>query len=257
MRSAHPALPEGTRLTATLRWADYCLFSPASAATPVARVPDDIDMTEALGVFGHNALTGYFGMPRVVEPRPGETVVVSAAAGATGSVAAQVARNIGARVIGIAGGERKCARLVNELGLDAAIDYKSEDVSARLRALCPGGVNAFFDNVGGKILQAVIDNAAAHARVALCGQIAGYDGDVPAPGPRDMMKVVYGRIRLQGFVRGDFAAETDQALARLRHWRDMGKLTYRVDMRDGFEQLPRAFMELFTGGNDGALLVRT
>ena len=254
--SRHPRFPVGCGISAVMRWEDYTILTPDTSPTPVLRVPDGMTLEDALGVFGLNSLTAYFGMLRVGEPKPGETVVVSGAAGSTGSVAAQVARNVGCRVIGIAGGADKCARLVDELGLDGAIDYKSEDASARLKALCPDGINVFYDNVGGEILQAVMDNVAVHARIAVCGQVAAYDSDQPAPGPRDMMKLVYWRVRIQGFVMGDYAHDAPAALAQLREWRDEGRLVYRTDMREGFDQLPRAFLDLFTGGNDGALLVR-
>jgi NADPH-dependent curcumin reductase CurA len=254
--SRNPRFPVGCGVSAVMRWEDYTVLSPDTAATPVLRVPDGMALEDALGVFGLNSLTAYFGMLRVGEPKPGETVVVSGAAGSTGSVAAQVARNIGCRVIGIAGGATKCARLVEDLGLDAAIDYKSEDVSARLKELCPDGVNVFYDNVGGDILHAVMDNVAVHARIAVCGQVAAYDSDQPAPGPRDMMKLVYWRVRIQGFVMGDYAHDAPAALEQLRTWRDEGRLAYRIDLREGFDQLPGAFLDLFTGGNDGALLVR-
>lgn len=255
--SRHPRFPVGSGVSAVMRWQDFTVLTPDTSATPVLRVPDGMTMEDALGVFGMNSLTAYFGMLRVGEPKPGETVVVSGAAGSTGSVAAQVARNIGCRVIGIAGGAEKCARLVDELGLDAAIDYKSENVAARLKALCPEGVNVFYDNVGGEILQAVMENVAVHARIAVCGQVAAYDSDQPAPGPRDMMKLVYWRVRMQGFVMGDYAQDAPAALAQLRQWRDEGRLVYRTDLRQGFDQLPGAFLDLFTGGNDGALLVRS
>lgn len=255
--SRHPRFPVGSGVSAVMRWQDFTVLTPDTSATPVLPVPDGMPMEDALGVFGMNSLTAYFGMLRVGEPKPGETVVVSGAAGSTGSVAAQVARNIGCRVIGIAGGAEKCARLVDELGLDAAIDYKSENVAARLKALCPEGVNVFYDNVGGEILQAVMENVAVHARIAVCGQVAAYDSDQPAPGPRDMMKLVYWRVRMQGFVMGDYAQDAPAALAQLRQWRDEGRLVYRTDLRQGFDQLPGAFLDLFTGGNDGALLVRS
>jgi len=254
--SRNPRFAVGCGISAVMRWEDYSVLSPDASPMPVLPLPDDMTPQDALGVFGMNSLTAYFGMLRVGKPNPGETVVVSGAAGATGSVAAQVARNLGCRVIGIAGGARKCARLVGELGLDAAIDYKAGDVSAQLRELCPDGVNVFFDNVGGEILHAVMDNVAVHARIAVCGQVAAYDSDQPAPGPRDMMKLVYGRVRIQGFVMGDYAHDAPAALAQLRAWRDEGRLVYRTDLREGFAQLPGAFLDLFTGGNDGALLVR-
>ena len=255
--SRNPRFPVGCGISAVMRWEDYTVLAPDTSPTPVLRVPDGMALEDALGIFGLNALTAYFGMLRVGEPKPGETVVVSGAAGSTGSVAAQVARNIGCRVIGIAGGADKCARLVQDLGLDGAIDYKSENVSARLKDLCPKGVDVFYDNVGGDILQAVMENVAVHARIAVCGQVAAYDSDQPAPGPRDMMKLVYWRVRIQGFVMGDYAHDADAALAQLRQWRDEGRLTYRTDLREGFDKLPAAFLDLFTGSNDGALLVRS
>ncbi|WP_323039020.1 NADP-dependent oxidoreductase [Gemmobacter sp.] len=257
LASRHPRFPVGCSISAVMRWEDYTVLTPDTSPTPVLRVAEGVTPVDALGIFGLNSLTAYFGMLRVGEPKPGETVVVSGAAGSTGSVAVQVARNIGCRVIGIAGGAAKCARLVEELGLDGAIDYKSENVSARLKELCPDGVNVFYDNVGGEILQAVMENVAVHARIAVCGQVAAYDSDQPAPGPRDMMKLVYWRVRIQGFVMGDYAHDSDAALAQLRQWRDEGRLTYRTDLRDGFDKLPGAFLDLFTGGNDGALLVRS
>lgn len=255
--SRHPKFPVGCGISAVMRWEDYTVLTPDASPTPVLKVPEGMALEDALGIFGLNSLTAYFGMTRVGEPKPGETVVVSGAAGSTGSVAAQVARNLGCRVIGIAGGAAKCARLVQELGLDGAIDYKSENVAARLKDLCPNGVDVFYDNVGGEILQAVMENVAVHARIAVCGQVAAYDSDQPAPGPRDMMKLVYWRVRIQGFVMGDYAQDSDAALAQLRQWRDEGRLTYRTDLREGFGQLPGAFLDLFTGGNDGALLVRS
>lgn len=255
--SRHPKFPVGCGISAVMRWEDYTVLTPDASPTPVLKVPEGMALEDALGIFGLNSLTAYFGMTRVGEPEPGETVVVSGAAGSTGSVAAQVARNLGCRVIGIAGGAAKCARLVQDLGLDGAIDYKAENVATRLKDLCPQGVDVFYDNVGGEILQAVMENVAVHARIAVCGQVAAYDSDQPAPGPRDMMKLVYWRVRIQGFVMGDYAHDSDAALAQLRQWRDEGRLTYRTDLREGFDQLPGAFLDLFTGGNDGALLVRS
>lgn len=255
LATRNPRFSVGSGIAAVMRWEDFVVLRPDASPTPVLPVPEGQSLVDALGVFGLNSLTAYFGMTRVGQPKPGETVVVSGAAGSTGSVAAQVARNLGCRVIGIAGGAAKCARLLDELGLDAAIDYKAEDVSARLAALCPDGVDVFYDNVGGPILQAVMDNVAVHARIAVCGQVAAYDSDQPAPGPRDMMKLVYWRVRIQGFVMGDFVHDAEAALAQLRAWHAQGRLSYRTDLRHGFDQLPRAFLDLFTGANDGALLV--
>lgn len=255
--SRHPAFPVGRMLTGILTWQDFAVISPDESPTPVLLIPEELTAEDALGIVGLNALTGYFGMLRVGEPKAGETVVVSSAAGSTGSIAAQVARIKGCRVIGIAGGQAKCDWLVNEAKLDAAIDYKHENVRERLAQLCPNGIDVFFDCVGGDILQAVMDNVSIHARIAVCGQIAAYNSDQPAPGPADMMKVVYWRVRIQGFVLGDFAH--DEAIARdeLIEWHRQSKITCRLDIRDGFNELPRTFLDLFTGANEGALLVRT
>lgn len=256
-QSRHPRFPVGSKITGVLRWQDYMVITPDVDIHPVLSVPDDVSLEDAMGVLGVNAMTAYFGLLRVGDPKPGETVVVSAAAGSTGSVVAQIARIKGARVIGIAGGAAKCQRLIDELKLDAAVDYKNENVSQRLAELCPNGVDVFFDNVGGDILQAVMDNIAVHGRVVVCGQIAAYDSEDTAPGPRDMMKVVYWRVRIQGFVLGDFAQDAEIAREDLRRWRDAGELVYRSDIRDGFARLPDTFLDLFTGRNDGALLVRS
>jgi NADPH-dependent curcumin reductase CurA len=257
VRSRHPDFPEGSRLTGIMTWQDYTLLSPDASPTPILHLPDDADFEQAMGVLGLNALTGYFGMLRVGEPKPGETVVVSSAAGSTGSVAAQVARIKGCRVIGIAGGKAKCDWLVEQARLDHAIDYKHENVRERLAELCPNGVDVFFDNVGGDILQAVMANVAIGARIAVCGQISAYDDDKPAPGPEDMMKVVYWQVRIQGFVMGQFAQDEAVGRADLLKWYQSGELCYRTDVRQGFKSLPATFIDLFKGGNEGALLVRS
>jgi NADPH-dependent curcumin reductase CurA len=256
IQSAHPLWPVGTKLTAVSGWEDYSVLEPDTATTPVIPVPRPMALIDALGVYGLNSLTAYFGLLRVGEPKPGETVVVSAAAGSVGSVAAQIARIHGCRVIGIAGGAVKCDWLRSACGLDAAIDHRSENVRGRLAQLCPNGVNVFFDNVGGEILQAVLDNMAVHGRIAVCGQVSAYDGEATAPGPRDMMRVVYWRVRIQGFVLPDFREEIESARADLERWVRAGQLVHRLDLRHGFERLPGSFLDLFQGANAGTLLVQ-
>ena len=256
LKSAHPQWPAGMRLTAVSEWQDYSVLEPDAAITPVLPVPRQMALAEALGPYGMNSLAAYFGLLRVGDPKPGETVVVSGAAGSVGSVAAQIAKIQGCRVIGIAGGSTKCEWLRTVCGVDFAIDYRSESVSERLAQLCPTGVDVFFDNVGGEILQAVLDNIAVRGRIAVCGQISAYDGEAPAPGPRDMMRVVYWRVRIQGFVLPDFREEIGRARADLARWVKEGKLVHRQDLRHGFEQLPSSFVDLFRGANNGALLVQ-
>lgn len=253
--SRHPGFRPGERLVVLSRWEDFGVLSPDRAPVPVFPVPPSMDFQDALGPLSPNSLTAYFGLIEVGRPYPGETVVVSAAAGSVGSVACQVARILGCRVVAIAGGADKCAWLKEACRVHETIDYKAEDVATRLAALCPTGVNVYFDNVGGEILQAVVDTLAPKGRVVLCGQISAYDSGAPAPGPRDMMKLVYGRVRLEGFVVGDYVDQLDTARDRLRGWIAGGELVVRTDLRRGFEHLPKAFVDLFAGANAGTLLV--
>jgi hypothetical protein len=237
-------------------WQDYSVLEPDVSPTPVVAIPNDIALIDSLGVYGPNSLTAYIGLLNVAMPKPSETVVVSAAAGSVGSIALQIAKIIGCRAIGIAGGQAKCEWLMNACGADAAIDYKSEDVRQRLSELCPSGVDVFFDNVGGEILAAVMDNIAIRGRVAVCGQISAYDSDNPAPGPKDMMRVVYWRVRIEGFVLGDFVDKIGAARGELKRWVNEGKLAHRIDLRYGFKSLPAAFLDLFNGSHIGTLLVQ-
>lgn len=253
--SAHSEYPVGMRMIAMSRWEDWSVIRPDQAPVPVFAIPADMDFMQALGSYSLNALTAYFGLLRVGRPQCGETVLVSAAAGSVGSVVCQIARIKGCRVIGIAGGTEKCSWLVQECGCDAAIDYRSEDLDTKLRALCPTGVDVFFDNVGGAQLQTALNHIARKGRVILCGQISTYD-DPDAPLPAlDMMKLVYGSIRMEGFVVGDFVAEAASARSDLSAWIEAGKLTVKIDLRSGIEQLPRALVDLFKGSNQGTLLV--
>jgi NADPH-dependent curcumin reductase CurA len=244
--------PVGMRLSLGGSWQDYETID--LAARPVERVPDEMSDAEALGLFGPNSLTAYFGVARVGQLVEGETMVVSGAAGSTGSIAAQLGKIRGSRVVGIAGGSEKCRWLTNECGLDAAIDYKAEDVGARLRALCPSGIDVFFDNVGGAVLQAGVDNMARHGRIVLCGQISTYDSASSVDGLRNMMRLIYGSVRMQGFLRRDYQSETSAALADLVPLVRSGRIKARVDVRAGFEQLPQIFTDLFYGRNNGTLL---
>jgi NADPH-dependent curcumin reductase CurA len=189
------------------------------------------------------------------KPRAGETVLVSGAAGATGSIAGQLARISGARVIGIAGGREKCAWLTTELGFDAAIDYKSEDTAQRVAALCPGGLNVYYDNVGGEILDIALDNLALGARVVLCGGISRYNETGPIPGPVNYFNLVYRRARMEGFILMDYAERFPEATGLLVKHLASGELRHRETILTGFDQLPNALISLFHGGNIGKQLV--
>lgn len=253
--SRHRRFIAGSLLIAVSRWEDYSVIEPDAAFAPVLEVPSGVTPIDALGVYGLNSLTAYFGLIEVGRAAAGDTVVVSAAAGAVGSMVVQLAKIKGCRVIGVAGGRDKCEWLTEVCGVDGAIDYKAVDVSAALSKLAPAGVDVFFDNVGGELLQTLVDHMAVHGRIVVCGQVSAYDSATPAPGPRDMMRVVYQRLVIRGFVLGDFVAQALAARAELMRWVERGKITRHADVRSGFAALPAAFLELFSGTNRGGLLV--
>jgi hypothetical protein len=207
----------------------------------------------ALGITG---ITAYFGLLEVGRPQPGETVVISGAAGATGSIAGQIARIQGCRAVGIAGGADKCRLLTAELGFDAAIDYKSENVAARLRETCPQGIDVFFDNVGGSILDAALAQLAMRGRVVLCGAIARYQDAEPAPGPKNYLNLLVRRGRMEGFIVLDYLPRAAEAVAAMAGWLREGKIKDRVDVQEGLENAPAALARLFRGENQGKQLVR-
>jgi len=250
--SRHAAFSPGELVFGMFGWQDYAV----SEGTGVLRVPEDVGPTLALGALGWTSLTAYFGLAEIGKPAPGETVVVSGAAGATGSVVGQLARLRGARVIGIAGGPEKCDWVTRELGFDAAIDYRSEDVRARLKEQCPDGIDVYWDNVGGEILEAALGRLAVHARVVYCGAISSYNASSPPPGPRNYMQVLIRRARVEGFLVFDYVDRIDEALAELVPLVRSGQLRYREDIREGLDSAPAALGDLFTGANDGKLIVR-
>jgi NADPH-dependent curcumin reductase CurA len=256
VRSENPAFPVGTRLFSMLGWQDYALLDPVKEGHPVAVVPPEIDPALALSALGPNGLAAWFGLEKICRPKAGETVVVSGAAGSTGSVAAQIAKIRGCTVIGIAGGPAKCAWLTGELGIDHAIDYKSQSIEAELRRLAPHGVDVFFDNIGGDTLSAVVENMAIKGRIALCGQVATYNEDGRTIAPLNVMKLVYWRVRIEGFIMSDWWDEIDGARDQLARCIAEGKLRHREDVRSGFETIPTVFNELFAGTNEGTLLVK-
>ncbi len=243
--------PVGSFVQCMTGWQEYAVI-PAAQATPV---PEGTPLTWPLGVLGITGLTAYFGMLDIGKPTEGDTVVVSGAAGATGSVAAQIARIHGCRVIGIAGGPEKCGWLTGKARLDAAIDYKSEDVAARLAELCPKGLNVYFDNVGGEILEAALDHLAIGARVVLCGGISGYNEKEPQPGPRNLMNLVIQRSRMEGLIVLDYASRFGEGVSRLAKWVADGEIAHQEDIQEGFENAPETFQRLFTGKNLGKQLL--
>jgi NADPH-dependent curcumin reductase CurA len=255
LESRHPDYEVGDVVVGAFGWQDYAL-SDGNGLMPVAKVPEGVPLTLPLGTLGITSLTAYFGLRDVGQPKAGESVVVSGAAGATGSVAGQIAKIRGCRVIGIAGGAKKCEWLTGELGFDAAIDYKAEKVSARLRELCPDGLDVFWDNVGGEILEAALSNLAIGARIVICGAISAYNATEPQPGPRNYMNLLARRARMEGFVVFDYLGHTDEAMTELLPWVMEGRIRYREDVRDGLENAPDALLDLFNGANTGKLIVK-
>ena len=251
IESNNEALPVGSTLFGMTCWQEYVVMDGTSQV-----IPDGIDPTAALSVFGVTGLTAYFGLLDIGKPVAGETVLVSGAAGATGSVVGQIARIKGCRVVGIAGSDEKCSWLIDELGFDAAINYRTDDVPAAIRAACPNGVDVFFDNVGGDILEAALGNLAMHGRVVLCGAIATYNDDAPRPGPNNIMSLVINRGRMEGFIIMDYLHRAEEAIGELAGWVLGGELKFAVDVVDGLDNAPVAMDRLFTGANQGKVMVR-
>jgi len=218
-------------------------------------IPGETDQVAIMSVYGSSGATAYFGMTDIGRPQPGDTVVVSAAAGATGSVAGQIAKIAGARVIGIAGGVDKCRVVVEEFGFDACIDYKNDDLAVALKQHCPKGVNVYFDNVGGPILNAVLGRLAPKARVVLCGVISSYlTGE--HPGPANYVNLLAKTASMQGFNALEMWNRFDEAFADLRRWERDGTLRHRETIFEGLESCVDALNGLFTGANIGKMLVR-
>ncbi len=255
VESRHDDLQPGDFVSGLLGWQDLAV-SDGRTPSPVHRFRPVHPLPVYLAALGGTGLAAYFGMLDVARAKEGETVVVSAAAGATGSVAAQIARIRRCRVIGIAGGPDKCRWLTGDLGLDAVIDHRAEDLDARLAALCPAGVDVYFDNVGGRTLDVLLGRMAPWGRIAACGMIAGYDADGPRPGPPDLFRLITRRIRIEGFLVTDYAPRFREARRQLSAWLATGALRCRTDVREGFENIPRAFLDLFRGANTGKLMVK-
>jgi len=210
-----------------------------------------------LGTLGMTGLTAYFGLLDVGRPEAGQTVVVSGAAGAVGNVAGQIARIRGCKTIGIAGGPEKCDWLTEELGFDAAIDYKAGEVRAELRRQAPEGVDVYFDNVGGEILDEVLLRLARHARVVICGAISQYNADQPPRGPANYMQLLVERASMTGFLVFDYAQRYREAIAQLADWLQTGELISREDIvRTGLDRFPDVFLRLFQGDNVGKLILQ-
>jgi len=210
----------------------------------------------ALSVFGATGFTAYFGMTDIGQAKAGEVLVVSAAAGAVGSNAVQIGKALGCRVVGIAGGADKCKFVTDTLGADAAIDYKNEDVGKKLREHCPDGIDVYFDNVGGDILDAVLKRLKLKARIVLCGGISQYNATGETRGPANYLSMISSRARMEGFVVIDYLHRAEEAIAAMGPWVAAGKLTSKLDIVEGLENFPTALRRVYTGANFGKQLVQ-
>jgi len=251
--SKAPGLAAGDLVFADTGWQDYATL-PAKHLTKMPKIEP---MTHLLSIFGIAGLTAYFGLLEIGKPKSGETVVVSAAAGSVGSIVGQIARIKGCRVVGIAGGADKCHWLTSELGFDAAVDYKDGAVFKALRAAAPKGIDVYFDNVGGDILEACLPLMNNYGRISCCGAISQYDGAPSAHGPRGVPGlIVVKRLVMQGFIVMDFMAQRDKAIADLQAWTSSGKLKVQEDVINGLENTPKALIGLLAGENRGKRMVK-
>ena len=247
-----PRLSEGDHVTGLFGIQEYATLS-GDGLTPVDG--ELAPLATYLNVLGMPGMTAYFGLLDIGDPQPGETVVVSGAAGAVGATVGQIAKIRGCRAVGIAGGPEKCRMLVEEFGFDDAIDYKSEELLPALREKCPDRVNVYFDNVGGEMLDAVLARLARHARIVICGAVSQYNED-KMRGPSNYMALLVRRAKMEGFVVFDYAARYAEAAREMAGWMAEGKLVGREDVVAGIETFPETLNKLFRGENTGKLILQ-
>ena len=259
IESNNPEFQPGQYVTGMMGWQEYFIDNgtPGAMGRSLSKVPEGVAPELMLSALGGTGLTAYFGMLDIGQPQKGDVVVVSGAAGATGSVAGQIAKIKGAaKVVGIAGGSEKCNWLTEELDFDAAINYKAENVFERLTEECPDGINIFFDNVGGQILDDALLNMAMNGRIVLCGGISSYNETELPPGPKNYMQLVIRRCTMQGFILIDYFHRETETVAELAYWVANGELKHAEDIQQGIENTPKTFLRLFEGKNKSKQLLR-
>jgi hypothetical protein len=252
--SRHPHFQPGDYVEGYLGWQTYAI----SEGKGLRKLdPELAPLSTALGVLGMPGMTAYFGVTDICRPKPGETMVVSGAAGAVGSLAGQIGKILGCRVIGTAGSDEKVRWITEDLGFDAGFNYKSvRDYRAELARLCPNGIDTYFDNVGGQMTDAVLMQINTGARIALCGQISQYNAERPETGPRLLFNLVIRQARMEGFLVFQFADRYGEGLRQMAAWLKEGRLTYREQFEESIENAPKAFINMLQGGNTGKQLVR-
>ena len=252
-KSNNPAFQPGDIVQPLdLGWQDYVVTSMAQKLM----VTPDLPILAYMSALGMTGMTAYFGLLDIGKPKPGETVVVSAAAGAVGSIAGQIAKLKGCRVVGLAGSDEKCRWVVEDLGFDACINYRTENVLEALKRECPKGIDVYFENVGGEILDAVLTLINLEARIPLCGLISTYNADGPVPGPYMFRNILMKRALIKGFIVIDYFPRIGEFMQDMPGWVASGKIKWRVDVVQGLENAPTALQKLFTGGNTGKLVVQ-
>lgn len=252
--SRHPGYAVGTKVMGMFGWQRYAVAEPA-AVTRIVR-ETDLPLSLSLGILGLNGVTAYFALLENGRPRPGDTVVVSTAAGAVGSAVGQIAKIAGCRTVGIAGGETKVRLCTGAFGFDAAVDYKEENFVDALAEACPDGVNVYFDNTSGRVSDAVLEHLAIGARIVICGTASVPSWSPPPLGPRVERHILVKRAQMSGFLAFDYLHRYEEAVARLAGWVREGRLAYREDIREGIEACADAVASLYRGENTGKLLIR-
>ncbi len=257
VESKRPGFAKGDLVQGLFGWEDYTI-SAGEGLMGLQKLPAGTDPLVALSLLGTTGLTAYFGLLECGQPKAGETVVVSGAAGATGSVVGMVAKLKGCRVIGIAGGQAKCNWLTKDAGFDAAIDYKNENIGEAMTRHCPKGIDVYFDNVGGEILELALDRLAFRARVVLCCAISQYNEDagVMAHPPKNYFQLIFHGARMEGFLVFHYASKYSEAIAELSKWHAEGKIINKIDLAEGLENAPKTIIRLFTGANFGKQLLK-
>ena len=255
--SLNSQFEKGEIVTGLFGWQDF-FISDGRDLTSLSLFPqpEKAPLSIFLNIFGMIGLTAYFGLLDIGKPKEGDTLVVSAAAGAVGSLVGQIGKLKGCRVIGIAGTEDKCNWITEELGFDAAINYKTESVRDQLKTQCPKGIDIYFDNVGGEILDAALGELNLYARVVICGMISNYNSTKPVPGPYNFVRILTKRALVQGFIVTDYFDRMTEALVDLMNWYSEGKLKYREHIIEGLENAPTAINKLFDGSNKGKLIIK-
>jgi hypothetical protein len=260
--SKNPQFQRGDLVRGLLGWQDYALITPANSKF-VAKIDASLlpgKLTAYLGPLGMTGCTAYFGLIDVGQPKAGETILISAAAGAVGSLVGQMAKAQGFRVVGTAGTDEKCSWLKEELGFDETINYKKYQPGAELEAAiartCPNGIDIYFDNVGGAILDAALTKVNLFARIPLCGLISTYNSKEPVPGPYNYSQIMMKRVRVQGFIVSDYYPRWSEAIAEIARWIKEGKIKYSLEFVEGLENAPRSLLKIFQGTNQGKIIIK-